>query len=36
MAVVEGNAVHAALVRLDDFAVDFDLLLLFGNVTPPF
>jgi hypothetical protein len=29
VAVVERYAVHAALVGLDDFAVDFDLLLLF-------
>src|SRR4051812_19628611 len=36
VAVVESDAVHAALVGLDDFAVHFDLLLLFGDSAPPF
>src|SRR5262249_10382607 len=35
-AVVERDAIHAAFVRLDDFAVDLDLLLLLGDAAPSF
>jgi hypothetical protein len=36
MAVVERDPVHAALVGLENLAVHFDLLLLFGDGAPPF